>query len=579
MQFFSNVNIIFIDMYVSCKTNILAAFLFVTCNIAISAQNIIEIKPQHGSDNKNIVEALNKASKLKNKPVTIRFLPGIYDFTRSETIKKIYYVSNTTSEKENPNPIKHIAIYLKDLKNVTLDGCGSTLLMNGSMSSFVLDNCENISIKNFSIDNSNPTQTELTVKENGNNYLIAKVHQQSKYKIENEKLTWYGDGWSFNKGIAQAYDYSKDITWRSWSPMTNLKKVVELEPGLLYMKYIKKPTIKEGTVFQMRDGIRNEVCGFIYNSDNIIIENTNFYYVGNFGIVCQYSKNISFNHCDFSPKPGSGRTNSGFADFIQVSGCKDKINIRNCIFSGAHDDAINIHGTHLKIVEYLGNRSIKVRFMHHQTYGFNAFQKGDIIEIVNAETLLKLMSCKVVSSEMNTKREIILRLDKDIPLNVKNTKDIVIENITWTPQVCISGNKFSRIPTRGILLSTRQKSVIENNIFYGTKMSAIYIANDAKSWYESGPVYNLTIRRNKFIECGSPIIKISPEYTKYNGAIHKNITIEENFFESNQPDITSIYVKGTDNIKIINNFFNSKNSNNIIMENVSNHRIINNNQP
>jgi hypothetical protein len=41
-----------------------------------------------------------------------------------------------------------------------------------------------------------------------------------------------------------------------------------------------------------------------------------------------------------------------------------------------------------------------------------------------------------------------------------------IENITWTPEVEIRNNFFARIPTRGVLVTTRRKVVIENNRLY-----------------------------------------------------------------------------------------------------------------
>ncbi len=370
------------------------------CNIEAS-DTVVEVTSKDGFDNQNVYEAVQMASNNKGKPVTIKLHPGVYDFSRSESVEKLYYVSNTTSESENPNPLKHIALLLKDLKNVTIDGSGSTLMMTGEMTSFVVDNCKNIILKNFNIDHSNPTQTECTVKEVGDDYLIVEVHPTSQYKIENEKLVWYGDGWSFGGGIAQSYDPEKDVTWRSWSPMDGLQKAVELRPNLLYLQYEKKPQARPGIVFQMRDGIRDEVCGFINRSENVRLENVNFYYLGNFGVVGQYSENISFDHCNFMPKPGSGRTNAGFADFIQVSGCKGKVQISNCNFSGAHDDPINVHGTHLKVMEYLDEKTVRVRFMHHQTYGFEAFFKGDEVELVNAESLCKVWSGKIVDARFD----------------------------------------------------------------------------------------------------------------------------------------------------------------------------------
>lgn len=520
-----------------------------------AADTVVKVNSKSGADNQNVYEAVQRASSNKGKPVTIKLHPGVYDFSRSESLEKLYYVSNTTSESENPNPVKHIALLLKDLKNVTLDGCGSTLLMTGEMTSFVLDNCKNIVLKNFNIDNSNPTQTECTVKEVGEDYLIVEVHPTSQYKIENGKLIWYGDGWSFSGGIAQSYDVVKDVTWRSWSPMDGLTKAVELRQNLLYLQYEKKPQARPGIVFQMRDGIRDEVCGFINRSENIRLENVNFYYLGNFGVVSQYSENINFDHCNFMPKSGSGRTNAGFADFVHVSGCKGKVRISNCNFSGAHDDPINVHGTHLKVVEYLDEKTIKVRFMHHQTYGFEAFFKGDEVELVNAESLCKVWSGKIADARLVNPREMVLSLNKEIPASVNNLSNVVIENVTWTPEVEITGNRFSRIPTRGVLLTTRKKSLIENNVFYGMQMSAILVADDAMSWYESGPVHNLTIRKNTFLQCGGPVILIAPEYKKYEGSVHKHILIEENVFESDNPGVSAISAKGVDGLVIRDNYY------------------------
>lgn len=534
--------------------------LGIYCSIATSSaqQKVIEVLPSNESDNRNLSIALEKAASYKGKPVTIKLSPGVYDLSRSESIQKTYYVSNTTSESENPNPTKHIGVLLKQLKNVTIEGCGSTLLATGLITSFVLDQCENITIKNINIDSQDPAQTEMEVLENGKDYLIAKVHRTSHYQIENGKMKWKGDGWAFNKGIAQSYDREKDITWRSWSPMSGLINTVEMRPGMLYLQYKEKPNVLPHTIFQMRDGIRNEVCGLVNNSRNIQFENVNFYYLGNFGVVCQSSENVTFNQTHFAPEPGSGRTNAGYADFIQVSGCKGKILIKNSSFTGAHDDPINVHGTHLKVVDFISPKQIKVRFMHHQTYGFKAFFEGDDIELVNTHSLLCVEKAKVAHAELVNPREMILTLNRSLTSTTQKDKDLVVENITWTPEVQIVNNYFSRIPTRGILVSTRQKILIEGNTFYGMQMSGILVANDALSWYESGPVHDLTIRRNTFIECGDPVILIHPENKVFKGAIHKNIVIEENTFNFKTKNDVAIDAKATQNLIIRRNLFNIK---------------------
>lgn len=522
--------------------------------LTILAQSrMIEISPEQGKDNENLMLALEKAAGYKGKPVTVRLSPGIYKLDRSKSTQVLYHISNTTSESEDPDPTKHIGLYLHSLKNITIDGCGSTLQMNGEMTSFVLDRCEGIILKNLNIDYKHPTQTEVEVLEEGKDYLIVQVHPTSQYRIVDEQLEWYGDGWSFKNGIAQSYDRASNMTWRSWSPMENLIRAVELRPNVLYLQYKEKPQVGLHIVFQMRDSFRDEVSGFVNRSKNVQLENLNFYYLGNFGVVCQYSENVTFDRCNFAPRPDSGRTNAGFADFIQVSGCRGMIDIRNSRFSGAHDDPINIHGTHLRVTEFLSPNRLKVRFMHDQTFGFEAFFKGDDIELVDPLSLLAVEKAKVKEAKLVTPHEMELTLSGPLSLEVIQRKDLVVENVLWTPEVRITNNYFERIPTRGILITTRRKSLIEGNTFYGMQMSGILVADDGLSWYESGPVHDLTIRRNTFLNCGEPVINIDPENREYKGAVHKNITIEENYFYMRKNSSSVIRAKAVDGLVIRHN--------------------------
>ena len=41
-----------------------------------------------------------------------------------------YYCSNTAKKHENPDGTRRTAVYLKDKKNITIDGNGATLLVH-----------------------------------------------------------------------------------------------------------------------------------------------------------------------------------------------------------------------------------------------------------------------------------------------------------------------------------------------------------------------------------------------------------------------------------------------------------------
>lgn len=516
----------------------------------------IFVKANGGEDTQNIQNAINQAQKLKGKPVVIKLEQANYSLRRENSSKEVYHVSNTTTCKTNPNPVKHIGLWLKGMKNVTIDGGGASLVTYGKMTSFVIDQCENITLKNFSVDADDPTVVEMKVVDVGNNYLITKPHASARYEINNGKLCWLGHDWKLEGGIAQIFDPETNYSTRYTSPMSDLKSVDQLNDGLLRFNYDKAPGCKQGQIYQMRDGLRDEVAGFILKSKNVMLQNVKMHFLGNFGIVGQYSENITYDRLICEPELGSGRSCAGFADFVQMSGCKGKIKIINSRFEGAQDDPINIHGTHLGVQEYIGENQIKVRFMHSESYGFEAFFSGDAIELVNANTLLCVQKAKIVSVNRIDDNETILTLKEKVNPLVKKMEKIAVENSSWTPEVEISNCYFSRIPTRGILVTTRRKVLIDNNVFYRTPMSGILISNDAKNWYESGPAHDVTIINNHFIECGSPMINIRPENNLKEGYVHKNIRIEGNRFTLKNSK--AIYAKSTSGIVVKNNLFLSK---------------------
>ena len=533
------------------KTIYFVACLFLT--LTATAQKVIQVTPDSPDMTKGLQAAIEEARSHNGKAVTIELQNANYNIFRESSSQQLYHISNTTSEKENPDQTKHIGLWLKGLKNITIDGKGAHLITHGEMTSFVIDGCENITLKNFTVTAADPTVPELTATEVGDRHITVRIHPQSKYLIKDGKFSFVGDSWTLSEGIAQSYDPENDITWRSWSPLPGLQNAIELEPNLLRFTYNTKPQATPGMIFQMRDGIRDEACGLIQYSKNVTLEDVHLAFLGNFGLVGQMSENITYRNLTFAPETGSGRTCAGFADFVQMSGCKGLILIENSRFTGAHDDPINIHGTHLAVTDFLSPNEIVVKYMHHQTYGFQSFLPGNEIEFIDPYSLLPLASFKVKKSKMKSEREIIVTLDKSVPDSIRKKPELVIENVTYTPEVIIRNNFFSRIPSRGLLVSTRRKILIENNTFFRMQMSGILIADDARSWFESGMVRDVTIRNNNFIECNEPVILIAPENSQNKGYVHRNITIANNRFKLIGKNAVS--ARSVDGLKINGNLF------------------------
>lgn len=518
------------------------------------AERVIQVPVCSGDATRIIQQAIDSAAHYDGKSVTIKLAATDYHISREKATSHLYYISNTTSVEENPDPTKHIGLWLRDMRNVTIDGCGARLVTHGEMTTFVIDGCENITLRNFTVMAADPSVPEMVVVESRNQTLVARPTEGSRYEIADDgRFYWVGEGWRFSEGIAQIYYPDRDVTYRCNTPLSGLWFVRERD-GLLHFRYHgMAPAAKPGDVYQMRHSFRTEVCGFIHHSKNVTIDNCTFNFLGNFGIVGQYSENLTYRRLRCAPPYGSERTCAGFADFVQMSGCKGKISITDSYFEGAHDDPINIHGTHLKVVEYPADRQVKVRFMHGQSYGFDAFFPGDYIEFVDAHTLLCCQSARVKSVERIDNYTLLLTLNKPIAEAVKRLENVSIENVTWTPDVEITHNYFSRTPTRGILVTTRGKVLIADNTFFRIPMSAILVSDDARSWYESGPVRDVTIARNHFYECESPVIAVAPENDRYEGAVHRNVTIEHNRFVLTCDE--AVRAHSTDNFTVRGNHF------------------------
>ena len=129
----------------------LLSFALLVCSTNISANKIISVsdfglKPDSRI---NAVPFVQKAiNACKQHPgSTLVFPKGRYDFWAQHAIERDYHETNTY----DVNP-KILAVLLDQVNNLTIDGNGSEFIMHGRMQPFTLDRCQNITLKNFSVD-------------------------------------------------------------------------------------------------------------------------------------------------------------------------------------------------------------------------------------------------------------------------------------------------------------------------------------------------------------------------------------------------------------------------------------------
>ena len=492
--------------------------------------------------------------KTKKNPVLV-FPKGRYDFWPQHAVEKMYFESNT-----DVIPLRRCAVLIEKMKDLTIDCGGADFVFHDRMQPFTVDACENIIIKNVTIDWDVPLTAQAEIMGVTDSYIDIAINVlESPYSIEKNKLVFLGEGWKSRWNGVMEFDRETKLI----APQTGDAgclgggyenyKAQELNYGLVRLHYAFKRKPAKGNYLVLRHSARDHAGTFITDSKNVTLQNLNMYHNAGLGILSQYSENLSFQNVNCVPNAAKNRILSGHDDGFHYSNCKGMINVDRCRFLALMDDPINVHGTSVRIMKQNTDRSLTCKFIHEQSIGFKWARSGEKIGFIENETLSTSATGIVESFSAISPEEFEITFKEPLPANIK--PGYALENLTWTPDVNIKNSFFGSNRARGILISTPGKVVIENNVFESSG-SAILIAGDANGWYESGAVADVLIRNNTFNDpCMTSmyqfcegIISIYPEIPKpdLSKPFHKNIRVENNEFHPF--DYPVLYAKSVDGV-------------------------------
>ena len=500
----------------------------------------------------------------------------VYDVRPEDSFNlKGFFCSNTAKRDENPDGERFTAIYLKNKKNITIDGNGATIMVHGKMTPMLFYGCENVSVKNLAIDYFVPTMTEFTVLSNEDGVITIRINDDCLYRTEGNRLFWHGEKnengefyWEYECNAPKRY-------FKVFNPVTETARdfrredltftdIEELGNNTLRCTLADSSvTVNKGEIFQTRNIVRDQVGSMFERCKNLTFEKLRVKFMHGLGMVNQFSENITFRSCDFTPK--TGRTIASTADFFQFSGCKGKILIEGCKAHGAQDDYVNVHGTHLRIIDIdYAEKSMVVRFMHPESWGFQAFGVGDGIEFIRWDTLQPYASAMVTSYEKINDTDIRVFADF-IPDDVIAGRD-VIENVSYTPDLTVRDCDFGPTCGRGILCTTRGEVIIENNRFRKLWGPALLIEDDCNFWFESGLTRNINFINNEVDFCnyasncpGNPVIQFTPKIMdeSFDGFVHERLTVTGNRFINPTSEKHVFFLEYLKEAEIRDNYFDS----------------------
>lgn len=560
-------------MIMKKKMYIIVSFIFSVTLIFAQERIYITDFGAIPNDRKNVIPAIKSALNVcATKDSSILVFPkGRYDFWPD-------FISQQLITR-NDAPV---GLHIKNLKHLTIDGDGSEFIFHGTMMIAKVDSCENVVLRNFSVDWDYPHITQGQYINATDEYVEMKFEPEF-YVIEENQFYLIGEGWKVKPTTKNnLYDKDKkEILYRSYDGDNNSvfatrvgstvqNKAEEIEPGIV--RFYGKPKIKpEPGTYQTLYAGSYIVEGIqITESKDTYLKDITIYHALSNGVRGMRSENITLDNVNVIANEKRGRVFSVLSDGTKAIGCKGLIKLINCKHTGLGDDYINVHGTYIMIGtindEYSlttsgknASRSLSLLYGENDEVWFfdkSTSQRGEVRKIKSTELLM---------TDDGTYEGTKIIFTQPIPETVK-VGDF-IENKTWTPELEIRNCEiFKRHRSRGILVTTPKRVIIENN-YFRTAGTAILIEGDTDYWFESGAHRDLTIRNNVFEDCltsgcatgsgrewGEAIITITPSHRPENEntePYHQNIKIENNIFKTF--DIPLVHARSVRGLKFNNN--------------------------
>lgn len=535
-------------------------------------------------------DVLARVMKAEEKPFSkIEFEKGTYHFYPDKAYETFVQITN------HDNTLNRTAFPLFNFKNLTIDGNGSTFIFHGKMIPFLIDGCENITIKNVSVDWAVPFHSEATVvaRDEENGTFDIEISEDYPYEIRNNQLIFIKEYYEHNIGQSILYDpVRKAIAFdtESYTPINgrrkskvkqNLKNIKykyrtdvrapglsqigredkliaeQLKPGLVRIHNHRKKMPMVGTILackgskEYREGNRLAPAFRVIRTDGFNAKDVNVHHASGMGLIAENSSDLILD--GFNVTPSNGRMVSTTADATHFVGCRGKVVLKNCTFNNQLDDATNVHGTYVEVIDILDENTVGVRIGHYQQEGFFLGKPNDKLGIVRLEESFFAydhLTLKEVTT-LNGRYHII-KMNEKLPKELQPGD--LLENLDGYPDLLVENCNISKNRARGLLISNPKNTVIKNN-YFSTEMEALLIPVESGFWYESGNAANVVITGNTFEDCQHSgfdrgVIRFATDDDNENIAF-KNIEITNNKF--NHFDNFILQVTNVDGLKFSGN--------------------------
>ena len=500
---------------------------------------------------------LSKANNLGvvHTSTTIELPKGEYHFYPESATKLSYYISNHDQQHMQP-----VGLPLVGLKNVKINGNGSTFVFHGAMQPVLIMDSENVELNGITIKHDAPYYNEGKIVEIKNGKTTLEFGPQFRWEVKNGHYFLTGDGVSRKPGAVLAFEADgRMVATGKAGDMGWSNKCEQLsENRVRFNNDAAKMGLKEGQVLVYRHYGRPHPAMVLYRANNTTLNNVVFQDSQGMALIAQRSRDITINGggCVCA----EGRIYTVSADATHFSNCAGTISVTDAVYEGMMDDAINVHSTCLGIKKVIDEHTVIAKYMHGQAIGFEVFEPGEQVQFIKGATLENTPELGKVKRVKKLDEE-YLRITFESPLPAGISEGDALENADWYPAVNFIGCTVQHNRARGTLFTTPKPVLVKDCKFIGSSGSAILLAGDAQGWYESGRCLDVKIINNLFdhnliqrYQFTEGIISIYPMVNKPENQqvrYHKNVLIEGNTFLTHR--VPLIYAISADGIIFRNN--------------------------
>jgi parallel beta helix pectate lyase-like protein len=398
------------------------------------------------------------------------------------------------------------------LQNVVIDLNGSDLFFSQPYNEAVtINDCQNLTLENFSIDYTTLPFTQLLVQSIVNSTTITVTLEsalpgQTPWvpvpNLPQSEATLYG--FDFRNG------YPLYAAGRSTIEPSSSSSTVTFKQGNTNL-------IQVGDVFEVEARGGGPAIWLGGNSSGILLENLSIYSTGGIGIETEYSPGVSIRNVSIVPRPETNRLVSTNAGGIALNQTAANNTIENCLIEGTQDDSISGNAPALGYAEFpvlstnllaltqatsLVEPDIKVYFVDPIT--MTAVRDPSSLR----KAVRKIKTVAAPGSNPYT----LVTMTKDLPSDLPdNVMMYDVRRATRGDGLLIDGNTIlSNTLARGIALSGQTGVTIRNNLINSTEEAGILCsssyapdpkANGVYSTY--APMSDLKIQNNELIDADS----------------------------------------------------------------------------